>query len=577
MTTRTPDSAWDLTPGTIALPSQPRRHVGKACERCRQQKIKCNGESPCTRCVRLSIPCIMRRVTRQRAKQPKGPAPPDDSHLIRTALKPVRIKDEATGNTAVYGPTSTTALLYAIASRNRNPEDNQSQGFVDADASIEAFKYHAFFFENYNQTLLQRVSLTPPMCLMTIPNDILQFFLNRYVGTAWLMLPMQSPTQLGGLFVSSYNALSQNSPPPLFHPLLLYQLAMGSLSTMQGELSDMLAQEGELVASGGVYLTPEMELQLNILKIQYYSEIGSFDKAYSLLGHVTSRLYATGLYLEPHSPTVKRLLRVVITRERYICVALGRPLIIGACIQVCEDDAKPVHKFISGLFRICCSALRIQQPQNEKFDQLWNTVWTAHARLKTFWEEQEPILNTLGPEPFNEHLSLNAIMYEYAVLTNLKPLLLYFGYKTSLEAKESSPSISQTDISSSSSSSSSSTLDVSDPRLSTAGEIALSSAKRIISLVCGICERGSIAKVRHPAFREAYAHNAQDLPLNSFHLETACVALISHGVWFRNSPEVWESLDKGIACLESLQYQRAASMRLAGIRAALEQSGLTRM
>ncbi|KAL2831554.1 hypothetical protein BDW59DRAFT_131540 [Aspergillus cavernicola] len=560
-------SSWSIFAGLDAQ-SQPRRHVGKACERCRQQKIKCNGELPCGRCVRLSIPCIMRRVARQRSKRPEGPGRPEDSQLIRIALKPVRIRDDTTGKTAVYGPTSTVALLHAIASRNRTDRapcdgDSNSAGFAEADVSIDALKYLPFFLGNYNSPLTQDLSLSPQLCLTTIPNEMLRFFLARYVGTAWLMLPMQSPAQLGALFQSSYNAFGQNSPPPLFHPLMLYQLAMGALSTVQGELGEMLAQEGELFASGGEFLSGEMELQLDILKVQYHSELGSFDKAYSILGHIASRVYATGLYLEPRSPAVERLLGVLIARESHICIALGRPPILGSNIQVSNQDSSPHQKFISGLFRICTPILCMQQPPAEKFDQLWSSVWTIHGRLKTFWQENEPILRSRHADLArqgisDESIELNTAMYEYIVLTSLKPLLLYLGYKNAMEANEISPSSSQTE----SSTSPSPRLVTKDPRLSTASECILFSARKMISTVCGICERGSISK---------------DLPLHSFFLESACISLISYAAWHGNSSEVWESIDSAVQCLEGLQYQRPAVMRLAAIRVAIEQSGLERV
>lgn len=42
---------------------------------------------------------------------------------------------------------------------------------------------------------------------------------------------------------------------------------MGSLSTMQGDLADILAQESDLFISAGVHLPDALDLQLSIIMI----------------------------------------------------------------------------------------------------------------------------------------------------------------------------------------------------------------------------------------------------------------------------------------------------------------------
>lgn len=252
--------------------AQPRRHIVKACEGCRQQKIKCNGESPCERCARLSLPCSVRTVARQRrkltpTKTPQKQAGHENSELLQMALRPVRVTNEVTGKTAIYGPTSTVALLHLLASQKQDyPLPINYGGSVDTGLSLEGFNFNRLVVEPYNLPT-PGLSLTPPLCLTSIPNQVLQFFLNRYVGTAWTILPMQSPAQLGSLFSSAYTAFSHNGPPPPLYPLLLYQLAMGSLSTMQGDLADILVQESDLFISAGVHLPDALDLQLSIIMI----------------------------------------------------------------------------------------------------------------------------------------------------------------------------------------------------------------------------------------------------------------------------------------------------------------------
>jgi hypothetical protein len=64
--------------------------------------------------------------------------------------------------------------------------------------------------------------------------------------------------------------------------------------------------------------------------------------------------------------------------------------------------------------------------------------------------------------------------------------------------------------------------------------------------------------------------------MHSFFIETACVSLIAYGLWCGDPGVVWESIDTGVRCLEEVQYQRVAAMRLAALRATIEQSALRR-
>ncbi|KAL3459659.1 hypothetical protein BJX64DRAFT_199998 [Aspergillus heterothallicus] len=543
-----------------------RRHVFKACEGCRQQKTRCSGESPCARCTKLSLPCIIRSVARQRRDTPREPAQNDGPNTLLVALRSVRIRNATTGKTAVYGPTSTIALLHLIAREtqaNPDPHMGPLHGVVDSDMSTSAFNYDPLLSQShsYQCSLSLEGSLTPPLCMTAIPNDILQFFLQRYVVTAWKLLPIQSPTQLQDVYKLSYRALSGNCAPPLLYPILLYQLAMGSLSTVQGELSDMLTKECELFISAGGYLSDELELQLNILMAQYYSETGSFDKAYSMLGSIASRIYSAGLHLEPRTPAIEQLLRFLLGLESHLCLALGRRPLLRPNLTVPNEGQPADTDFIAGLFDISNSMLDATPDQKSTFDAVSHAIWCTHARLESYWKEQEPVLafahaDPSGPRRMEEGLYLNTILYEYAIVANLKPFLLYLGYNHILDRNRKSPTLS------SETEAHFTRTRQGDPRVENALTIILNSSKRIISLIAGICQRGTVAK---------------DLPMNSFFLETACVALVAYGLWSGELTAVWESIDLGIQCLEQLQYQHVSAMRLAAVRATIEQSGLSRM
>ncbi|RDW68726.1 Zn(II)2Cys6 transcription factor [Aspergillus mulundensis] len=581
--------------------SQPRRHIVKACEGCRQQKIKCNGQSPCERCARLSLPCTVRTVARQRRQKiQQRRLREDDFDIIRTAMRPVRITDRVTGRSAVYGPTSTVALLHLLAAK-ANRDDFSISIEVSSSCllatesdflSMTPLKLNALAYQPYTISPTLGLSLAPPLCLTTIPNQLLQFFLNRYVGTAWSILPMQSPAQLGALFASACAAFSHNTPPPTLYPILLYQLAMGSLATAQEELSDMLVQESDMFLSAGSNLADTLDLQMNILMIiyiQYYREIGNFDRAYALLGPTASKIYAAGFHLEPRAPEVEKLIRILVGVEGFICISLGRPPILSPGIDVSHDNESTDSKYFTGLFAIVCPSLRAQNNPSTSFDELWHSIWTTQAKLKAYWEEYEALLRMEQTEPHRpwdteDTMRLNVVLYEYTVLTNMKPLLLYMGHQNSALNRAASPASQASSsgggmgmgmgMGTGMRQALTMTPSTSNPRqppsrttnenakLVSASECILASAKKIISTISELRQGCSGAK---------------DLPMHSFFLEAACTSLIAYGAWHNNVSAVWESIELGVRCMEELQYQRVAAQRLAAVRTAIDQAGLRRV
>ncbi|KAL4745046.1 hypothetical protein BDW72DRAFT_211800 [Aspergillus terricola var. indicus] len=560
----------------------PRRHISKACEGCRQQKIKCNGESPCKRCSRLSLTCVVREVTRQRQQR-------DDASdaIMQTALRPVRIRNEMTGSgaprTAVYGPTSTVAVLYLISSRKSGytalPE---AANVTNSSLSLETFNYHLFTLgiTPGSSLPLGPAVLTPPLCLTTIPKQLLEFFLNRYINTAWGTVPIQSPAQLTSLLQSSCSAFSRNAQPPTFYPVLLYQLAMGSLLTRHEEFSEMLVMESSLFVSTAGGLTEEMKLQL-----VYYSEVGNFDKAYEILGYAQGIICTAGYHLDPQAqtPGVKRLLQTLLSLDTlvYVCIAVGRPSLLTPTICLSSNDIDincPVSKFVSGLFDIINNTLRAQQHPDMSFERLWESAWTTHNKLVSFWAENQPALqfahaDSGAPRGVAGEMGLHVILHQYAILTNFRPFLLYLGYRSIVGEKDDNisprskasqelelePSAGATSVSQRNNDSKET-----ETRLSAISDYIYTSALTIISTLSEIRRNGSLLK---------------DLPMNSYFLETACISLICHGLWHgtQSAVQIWDALDKGLQCMEALQHQKVTLMRLAAVRSAIEQSGLQRL
>jgi hypothetical protein len=192
----------------------------------------------------------------------------------------------------------------------------------------------------------------------------------------------------------------------------------------------------------------------------------------------------------------------------YLCIALGRPPLLSPNLTVSNKDEPLNTQIVTGLFEITKSILAANQEPKATFDGVCHTIWNNHARLESFWEEHEPTLLIAHTDPSSpghveEGMFLDTIsrvfqlpvvaradiliVYEYAVIANLKPFLLYLGYSHIVDRTGNDPAFIHIN---------SSTPVRQDPRVERALEIILSSAKRIISLIFGICQRGSVSKVR---------------------------------------------------------------------------------
>ncbi|PWN47055.1 hypothetical protein IE53DRAFT_371787 [Violaceomyces palustris] len=126
-------SAAAATPGSAALTAAgaKRKRTRRACKRCRAQKLKCDGEFPCSRCTKLKVAC---REPSEDDKLPvaspatRTAAPSSSSSGVAGALpSALPSKAVASGMTTVAGhpKTNSTALYSSTAplANNRRMSD----------------------------------------------------------------------------------------------------------------------------------------------------------------------------------------------------------------------------------------------------------------------------------------------------------------------------------------------------------------------------------------------------------------------------------------------------------------------
>lgn len=151
-----------------------------------------------------------------------------------------------------------------------------------------------------------------------------------------------------------------------------------------------------------------------------------------MLGHIATKIFSAGFHIEPRAPEITKLIHILLRTERsvllpryqrklanpnlsfsFVCLAVGRPPLLGPNIQISNNNEGADANFFSGLFRIITTVLCAQRNPTVDFDELWQSIWSTHARLRSYWEEHEPILRSEHADPHrpwnaDEALALNA-------------------------------------------------------------------------------------------------------------------------------------------------------------------------
>lgn len=236
--------AISQAPGDHPLPSRTR--ISKACEECRNRKIRCDGNTPCSYCTKKKVECLVRNKARLRgskrnqasvAKSPasaraiNNPAPSqseetiDDSHAIAsetdsarggctgpTSQRPLSGSAPFSSSTAqrsihdysvaathhtspsrilqvYYGPSSNFTLFHLIHLQVEGHfPASEREGVEEASPSLDRFKHRKLFFGDLGDGT---PNVKENSFLIVDPGRI-GVYLERFLSTYWHIIPVVS-------------------------------------------------------------------------------------------------------------------------------------------------------------------------------------------------------------------------------------------------------------------------------------------------------------------------------------------------------------------------------------------------
>ncbi|PYH42963.1 uncharacterized protein BP01DRAFT_122014 [Aspergillus saccharolyticus JOP 1030-1] len=332
--------------------STPGSKVFKACESCRQRKVRCDGLLPCQPCVQRSIPCSFRQSARRRLSnqiQKVQIAPSDGDRMpvlsddcaaqsappvlprglrhqnhLNYILDALQVVDGPSGRgrvTRSFGSTSTVTVLNVILDLIARLDGSPPNSLATASPS----KPHTYVLEYLRQVIVRCeahpppiFSPSPPGPLDTVPLQLQSLLLERYIAMGWKTLPFQSPHSLQARLPSlSAQPISQlQAEDQALRAIMLPMIAIGSITTGYAELGEMLIGEAQRNPITPYYLGDILALQSDLLMIQYHIDSGSFEAAYLRLGMALAKILAAGMDKPTRSPHEQAIISAFCCNER---------------------------------------------------------------------------------------------------------------------------------------------------------------------------------------------------------------------------------------------------------------------
>lgn len=275
----------------------------KACETCRQRKVRCNGVQPCQSCVKHSTPCVFRKSARRQLPSPDQEiqtahsdvdliSPDSDGCVVQSTpsvlpwrvrqqnnlnyiLDVLKIDDSFSGRgkvTKVFSFTSTITILNLILDLiaqldNTHPHIPEAESRDTPHADVIEYLHQVFV--RHEALRLPPFNPCPPGPLDTVPLQLQSIFLERYIATNWKMLPFQSPASLRARLSSlSCQPTSQmQDDDKALRAIMFPLLAIGSITTGYAELGDMLSGEAQRNTITPYYMGDLLALQSDLLMI----------------------------------------------------------------------------------------------------------------------------------------------------------------------------------------------------------------------------------------------------------------------------------------------------------------------
>ncbi|KAL4815036.1 hypothetical protein BDW67DRAFT_191714 [Aspergillus spinulosporus] len=436
----------------------PNWRIPKACQECRQRKIKCSGENPCKTCRLRRTPCLYREVIRQRRRKHEttragnrsgeglsdGPSSsrrePGQSGLHREEL-PLGFNNSvsATHMTSpsnkiqlYYGSTSHFALMHEIyRDLTSNPAVRSEQGphgrVEEASAGLDMLSFRTIFFgipADPHKDSSRGLSGVDSQ-VMFLSYELASLFLDSFLATLYGLLPVW-PTEVFRRRLKQLYGPRPTSSAETHHSVLLMALALGALVSEHHAWGDVLYER--------------VKASCNVLDDT--NEVGRPNSCYLHLGAAARKAISAGLHKEsPHgngdsaecAEERRRTFWYLYIYENWICFHLGRPSSLSRRDVGIPTPQDPFCLALLNLSAAMCrSADELYGRHHESLLQMWRIAKSIWDDLRVFDSKMQRALGfglDKRPQPGSVGVqqTMCITLYYHTILLTFRPFLIFRG------------------------------------------------------------------------------------------------------------------------------------------------------
>ncbi|KAL4778649.1 hypothetical protein BJX76DRAFT_366061 [Aspergillus varians] len=448
--------------------ASPNWRIPKACQECRQRKIKCSGDNPCKTCRLRRTPCIYRDFIRQRRKRQyaqrdsthgtgTGERPGPDGSFRPESLQSHREEPPVSFNNSVsathmtspsnkvqlyYGSTSHFALIHEIyRDLTAHPADHPDHGphgrVEEAGAGLDMLSFRTIFFgipadPHRNPS---RGSNGADPSIMLLSYELASKFLDAFLSTLHGLLPIWPAEVFRQRFQQLYGP-QPASRTDKHQCILLMALALGSLVTEHVAWADMLY---ERVKASCNSFDDTVNIQTHA---HFQNEVGRPNSCFLHLGIATRKAISAGLHKEsPHdggdsvesAEERRRTFWYLYIYENWICFHLGRP---SSLSRRDVGIPPPEDAFCQALIPLSDAISRstdeLYGRPHESLLQMWRIAKSIWDDLRTFDSKMKRALGfglDKRPQPgrVGVRQTMCITLYYHTILLTFRPFLIFRG------------------------------------------------------------------------------------------------------------------------------------------------------
>ncbi|KAI3338391.1 hypothetical protein F4824DRAFT_459072 [Ustulina deusta] len=456
-------------------------NITKACEVCRKAKLRCDGGTPCQRCVvkdrQADCEYRLRSRIRKQTRRPQSRTGSEDASTASHSSQQVNNVNGVAGLNIVqpepgsgdaarneyhqsvaatheyapdciftsrlfYGPSSAFAFsqqVYRILWRLANQDLSGNTDTVqEGGPGLSLFKQRVIFFGTPARVDLRLMSLsiTQPSLREWLPLSEAEQLLEHFNSTNQFQHPFFSPSEMAGLLHDVYNSEKSEPVSPQVKAVVFATLANGGLNTSNTDLAESLfhrAKQEAATCDDEVSLTMT---HLSLLLATYQNNMGRPHSSYLHTGVASRKLFAMGLHSYGSDsntrPDMIQKRRIMIWsvyyHETMHALFLGRESTYKkASIRAPYPDHQPALVGLCKLAQIAEeSAATIYSLTCVSLYQLYQAAEKIHSRLQACAEELG-IASAAGASSslFTQTsiLLLNNVYYHILLLT-FRPFLI---------------------------------------------------------------------------------------------------------------------------------------------------------